>query len=364
MLIANDSQGRGSVGSMKYSIIKADIYNAKREILALWKRNALPLPEERFSWMYENNPAGPAMCHLAVERETDSVIGAAGLFPRWVLINGKPKRAGVVGDFVIDKYHRGFGPALALDKATTSQSERENFEILYGFPNELSRPVLLRGGWKILGSTARLTKPLRSFSHAKKHIDIPILTGPASKCIDLIMKLSSKEMYRRRSEDYLFQNLNTFDRRFDELWAKASGQFPIIGVRDSSYLTWRFQHHPEKCYLISILMRKQSDEILGYIIYYKDGERSQIEDLFFLEEGEILDCLIFEFLACQRKERIDFITFNYLGAPRMAKKFMEYGFFLRGDDYPVLVYAPSNSAFLSDVLEVGKCHLACGDRDI
>lgn len=349
---------------MKYSIIRVDINNGKREILALWKRNALPLPEERFSWMYENNPAGSAICYFAVEKETDSVIGATALFPRWVLINGKWQRAGVAGDFVVDKDHRGFGPAFALAKTTTSESERENFEILYGFPNELSRPLLLRGGWKILGSAASLIKPLRSFSHVKKHIDIPIMTGLASKGIDLIMKFSSKEMYRRRSEEYLFQNLTTFDRRFDELWVKASGQFPIIGVRNSSYLTWRFQHHPEKCYFISILMRKQSDEILGYIIYYEDGKRSQIDDLFFLDEGEILDCLIFEFLVCQRKEGIDFITFNYLGAPRVAKKFREYGFFPRGDAYPVLVYASSNSPFLPDVLDVGKWHLACGDRDI
>jgi hypothetical protein len=348
---------------MPYTILKADLKKNKEDILSLWKRNFPDLPEERYQWIYENNPAGPASCWLIKENRQNKIVGATSLFPRRILLNGKQVTAGIAGDFAIDKEHRSLGPALLLQKAALPKGSEIPFDFLYGFPNKISEPVLVKAGYKILGEVHSLTKPLKSYYYLKRHANLPVITKPLSFLADLGLKISSKERYSKNSE-YEFEALTSFDQRFDTFWDSVSAQFPMIGERTCSYLNWRYIQSTHKNYQVLALIRKSNRDIFGYIVYNIVDNKAHIADLLSLNINEVLYSLFSGFLLYQRTRGIDAVTISFAGAHALMKKLKQYGFSVRTSSGKVIKYSAFGSADLLDVLDKSQWYLLPGDNDI
>ncbi len=348
---------------MTYSIIQADLKEHREAILGLWERNFQDMPEERYSWIYEGNPAGSAACCIARDPETGSVIGAASLFPRRILVNGKCFIAGIAGDFAIDRKHRGFGPAASLQKMALSFCASRKFDILYGFPSKQAVPVTSRAGCKMLGEIFTLTKPLRSHYHLKKYHSMPLLAKMIAKPVDIIMEYSSMEKYSGRIHENSFEILPSFDRRFDDLWEKASVHFPIIGERSSAYLLWRFTRSPHRKYAVFTLVQDNGD-MSGYIVFSTSENKTVIVDLLSLDLQATLSALLSGFITFQRKEGIDSISISFTGNRYFLKKLKRYGFFLRSKEGRVIIYLPPDSPHLSFLLDKKNWYLLPGDNDI
>lgn len=353
-----------SLKNSKFSITIADLKNDRDNILALWKRNFPNISEKRFSWMYENNPAGAASCLLLNNPKENSVIGATALFPRRIFINGKPILSAVGGDFMVDKEHRSLGPALSLQKAATTLCDDEIFNLIYVIPNKNSGPVVQRAKYKVLCDMVNLTKPLRSYYQLKKHFDIPVVTKMVSKPVDLAMRIISKENYYKKHDDHTFELPLSFDERFDELWKEVSSVLPVIGERSSSYLNWRFSSSPHKEHYIFSLVQKQSKNIQGYIVFHISESRVCIDDMLCLDMDETLDCLLSKFLSVQRKKGMDSVTTSYGGTPAFINKFQEHGFSIRGGEDKIMVYVPSGSPHLAQLMNAESWYLLPGDKDI
>ena len=67
---------------MKSSIIRSSLQEDKSNIINFWKTNFPKWPEGKFSWFYEQNPAGNAACWIIKDLKTDTVIGSTAIFPR------------------------------------------------------------------------------------------------------------------------------------------------------------------------------------------------------------------------------------------------------------------------------------------
>lgn len=349
---------------MPYTILKADIKNNKRDIISLWKRNFPDLPEERYKWIYEDNPAGRASCWLLKETEQNKIVGATALFPRRVFVHGKQMIAGIAGDFVIDREHRTLGPALLLLKAILSISNGKEtpFNFLYGFPNKISEPVLLKAGYKILGEIHSLTKPLRSHYYLKKHANIPFITRGLSFFVDFGLKIFSKKNFR--NNDFEVDILTSFDHRFDIFWASVSNQFAMIGERTSSYLNWRFIKSPHKNYHAFAQIQKKDRAISGYIVYNITDNKAYIADLLFLNLNEVFDSLLLEFLLYQRSRGIDAVSINFMGSHALMEELRKYGFSIRESGNKVVIYPMSNSYINTNIFDKRNWYLTSGDNDI
>ncbi|HLG22805.1 MAG TPA: GNAT family N-acetyltransferase, partial [Candidatus Manganitrophaceae bacterium] len=262
-----------------YSIFLSDLEKNREEILHSWKKNLPHLPEARYPWIYEKNPYGPAACWLAKYAAQDKVVGATALFPRKFLSRGKPLMAGIAGDFGVDQEHRGFGPALSLQRAAVSACKETGFEVLYGIPTGQSEPALLRAGYKIVGHMIRMTKLIRSDDYLKRRIGWGNLPKAFLGPVNLAIRLLSKESYRTLRQECLLRPISVFDERFDRFWERVSGRYSLIGERKSRYLNWRFIQCPHKNYSVFALTRKETDEILGYVCAYVAGNRIHVADL-------------------------------------------------------------------------------------
>lgn len=350
---------------MPYTVLKADIKNNKRDIIYLWKRNFPDLPEERYKWIYEDNPAGQASCWLLKETEQNKIVGATALFPRRVFVHGRQMIAGIAGDFVIDREHRTLGPALLLQKAVLpiSNGKETSFNFFYGFPNKISEPVLLKAGYKILREVHSLTKPLKSYYYLKKHADIPFITRGLSFFLDFGLKIFSKEKYFKNN-DFEFDILTSFDHRFDIFWASVLNQFAMIGERTSSYLNWRFIKSPHKNYQTFAQIRKKSRAISGYIVYNIIDNKAYISDFLFLNVNEMFDSLLSEFLIYQRARGIDAVSISFIGSHALMEELREYGFSNRGRESKIMIYAPPDSPLGPYLLDKENWYLMPGDNDI
>lgn len=348
---------------MRYSIVPADIANDREAVLKLWKRNFNRVPEERFAWMYRDNPAGPAACWIATEAERGEIVGATAVFPRQLLIDGDTIRAGIAGDFAVDPKHRGFGPALSLQKTAVAHCSERTFSVLYGLPNKQSRSVLLRAGYRTVADVYRMTKPLRSWYYLSRRIEMPFITRALSRSVDVVFRLLSWKDSSRH-ETYALETPPAFDARFDELWNKASTHFTVIGERSSSYLNWRYRSSPHETYSIFSLVRKDTRSLLGYIVYHTNENKANIADLLSLDLDSTLDTLLSAFISHLRKSFVDSVSVSYAGTRLFLKKLLNYGFFIRDREGKVVVYAPADVAAHAIVLNEENWYLLSGDNDI
>ncbi len=348
---------------MNFSILKADLEKDKVDILNFWKKFFPTWPQRKYFWFYENIPYGPAACWIVKETEKDMVVGSTAVFPRRFLIKGKYMLGGITGDFAMDKNYRILGPELKLQKATLSANNGKKFDFLYGYPNNLSEPVQRRAGFRIVGSTYRMVKILRSNNYVRRYVSLPIVSKLFSKLVDLILKFKSKESCYKSPGEFSFEVLADFDKRFDDLWEKASTNYTIIGERTSEFLNWRFTRCPYKKFSIFALTKKGTSEVLGYIVYHVKQNSVQIADLFVMDMNSYVDALLSEFLLFQRQKGRDTVSFIYLGNEDLVNKLQEYNFSIRDTDRKIIAFIDHVSPFSSCLIEKKNWYLTEGDND-
>ncbi len=348
---------------MSFTILKADLERDKGDILNFWKKNFSTWPQEKYPWFYENIPCGPSECWIVKETEKDTVIGSTAVFPRRFYVKGKYMLGGITGDFAMDKNYRTLGPALKLQKATISASNGNKYDFLYGYPNKLSEPVQRRAGFKIVGSTYRMVKILRSNNYVRRYINVPMITKLFSKPVDLILKFKSKETYYKNRGEFSAEVLSDFDKRFDDLWEKASATYKVVGERTSEFLNWRFSKCPYKEYNVFVLTQKGTGELFGYIVFYITKNNVNIADLFVLDMNGYVDVLLSEFFLYQRKKGYETVSMIYLGNEDFVRKLQEYDFSIRDIDRKIIAFINHDSPFSSYLLEKKNWFLTEGDND-
>ena len=187
--------------SVRYSIVPGDPQKDRREVLDLATRNR-PGPrsrlEAKFVKYYENSPVGAPSLFLARDNESGSLVGMAALFPTSLWIAGERVPAGIGGDFAVDEGHRGFGPALALQRATISAVSKRGLKCAYGSPNQNSELIVGRAGYMDLGRLTRFIKLLSARPLVDRYVSRPRLASLASGVASPLVSILSRERLHRR----------------------------------------------------------------------------------------------------------------------------------------------------------------------
>lgn len=349
---------------MKYKIKRANLKKDKQEIIALWRRNFADSVDERYAWLYEANPYGPALCWLAKDINNQSVIGSTALFPRKVIIERRPYSAWIAGDFSVDKEHRAFGPALQLQKKALSESCTNKFNLIYGFPNKHSEPIQLRAGYRVAANILSLTRPLRSNYFFSRYIKSPFPLKLASKFSDIALACASRETYSHHTKRYSIETPSHFDERFDTFWQKVQYQFPVISDRSSSYLNWRYKQAPHKSYRIFTLVTTDNSQILGYIVYNIRDNTTYIDDLITIQFNKLMDILLSTFISLQRQSNIQSISIHLVENRFLLQKLRKYNFFIRGKIGSLIYYSSPDLLNLNHSMPNLDWYLLQGDSDV
>ncbi len=346
---------------MNYLVRQADPAKDENHVLSIWKANLPEADSARYRPLYMANPYGSSWVWLACAESETEFIGTTGLCQRRFILNGEKTSAGVAIDFAIHKEHRGFGPALKLQRAVTSSCKDKGLSFIYGFPNKNAESIFQRVRYKVVGKMTRWVKLLRSEYKLKEVINSDLISKSVSLILDPFITRTLKEMLYRRSKEVTVELAASFDTRFDTLWTNAHDNFKIIGERTADFLNWKYGKFPGKYSAVFCLVDSAKENLLGYIVYSIKDKICHIMDIFFLDLSNNLDALLAEFIVHLRKEKLFAISMSYLGSNAVEEKLKAWGFVKREEGQSIMVFADSSFDHAQYLLNKDHWHLLEGD---
>ncbi len=276
--------------------------------------------------MYEGNPAGKAVYFLLKDDETDECVGCQAVFPRQISINGANLRAAIVGDLFVHKENRTLWPALELGKKIVSLVQENEFDLIYGFLNKKSEPVMKWAGFQCLGRQIRIVKPLKTSVMLRKLHFHKYVNRALSPLLDAILRVCSFETWYRFKDGFICEMLNHFDERFGRLWLKSRSRFYAVGERTLEYLTWKFLESPHTENRIFAISSSDRTEVKGYIIYCDDEGNVNIKDCIFPEDKKAIRIFLAHFLRHLRRVSSQSVGIELLENKVLVNFFKGFGF--------------------------------------
>lgn len=348
-----------SMSLLTYEVRRADPGVERQGILELWRRNLPHFDPDRYTWLYQTNPTVPVSA-WTIASPHGGLIGSAGLISRKLRIGTQESRWGQAVDLVVDVPHRTLGPALRLERAITDASCDLGLPVIYAFPNGQSSGLFRRLGYHFLGHLQRWTKPLSTLDFIRtrfKWLPAPRL---AAFLLDSGLRLATCEWPHRRATRIRTALLETFDHRFDDLWLRAAGRFPIIGDRSSAYLRWRFAECPSQVYSAFTLLDAQ-DQLQAYLVFSHQNGRIVIADLL-ASSPRALRILLREFSSTMR-HGARALSLTYSGAAWVRRSLRRAGFWPTGREGAIMIWHGATAADRPYVLSADNWHLTEADRD-
>ena len=249
----------------KFKIIQADPSQFKAEILHFWEKYLPGTPPARLEWM-KNNPAGSANWLFAIDEKTGTLAGSISLLPKDLFYNGKKIKAAILGDFMLHKKYRVFGPALNLLKENITKQQAGEYDFLYTVPNEQATKIAQRVGFIPAGELFSMLRPHQCNEFLKKRLGaLPaaILGKPLSCFLDCC----SRSTYTRGSMYFseVDWNSSDIDIFFEEL--RHTKRSIMIGDYSLSYLDWRYRNNPECKFQIITCRKDISEPVEGLFVF-------------------------------------------------------------------------------------------------
>jgi GNAT superfamily N-acetyltransferase len=355
--------------SARYSIVSGDPQADRQAVLAIAARNRPGAPERferRFAKYYENNPLGPPSVFFARDNESGEPVGMTALFPTTLRVAGQLLPAAIGGDFAVDAGHRGFGPAVALQRATSSVLAERGFSCVYGSPNRFSEPVLGRAGYADVGRITRFVKLLSARPLVARYTRRPRLARLATAAGGPVLSAFSRERLYRRSSRFSVDQPAVFDDRFASLWEIARDHQGATSERTAGLLNWHYEKTGPAVaradYPVFALL--EGNDVAGYIVYRLDGGSRLVYDIVHLPDRSVLDALLSEFILDARHSRAAMIDLGYVGpAGLLSRRLRAFGFVQTTGKNGLRVYMDGGAPFGVDLLSADNWYFLTGDTD-
>lgn len=336
---------------MKYEASGLEAAEAEREVVRLWNERADRANDVVFRWGYLSNPVGQGHCFLlrALEGDTTTVVGSVGIGSRRVSLAGETVTAGVLGDFFVLKAHRTFFPALSLTRAALTWAKK-SFDIVYGFPNELARPIIKRLGFRELAHFERHVLVLRHARYIASRVGSRIAGRLLAVPVDGVRRLVHPGISRPAASGFTFTRFERLDERFDRLFhARAFDGF-TGSHRDAKLLEWRFLEYPgQPCqiYGLTEAKAKRPGELRAYVVIQILDGVAHVRDLVGVDVeamGEALRLVA----GAARRQRCTSLSFACAAPPDLRRKLHWLGFRVRnGAEGPRILFGHAGDALLS-----------------
>jgi GNAT superfamily N-acetyltransferase len=236
----------------------------KQEILQL---NALEggvselAESDYFDWLYNENPAGRPLLAVATETTTGQIIGFIWYIPIRLRYFGTTVCAYLGANALVHPDYRRRHVYSALQAMAVKECIQRGAAVLYGF----GRPASIKGA-KAFGFEAinipLLAKPfdMKQLAHARG-------LGPVlAVALTVGWRLAEATVLHPKLPrgNIKVQQEAAFDESFDRFWQRVADKYPIVVVRDRTFLTWRFCSVPFREY--EILSVRDGSELIGYAL--------------------------------------------------------------------------------------------------
>jgi GNAT superfamily N-acetyltransferase len=206
-----------------------------------------------YDWLYRGSPAGEAVIWYAATGDPAAAsAGHYAVVPMRVALRGTVVTGSVSVNTVTHPSYRRQGVFVALAERVFAECARRGIAFTYGFPNPSSLPGFV-GPLRFvdIGRVPLLVAPLDARGIAPPAADPArrLLLRPGAR---LAAGLSALVRARGLAGHGPASELAADAPEWDRLWARLAGKYPVMIVRDRSYLAWRFGACPTRRYRLYV----------------------------------------------------------------------------------------------------------------
>jgi len=314
---------------MKYNIFLKKDDTRKQEITNLWDNLSSKTSGDRYTWLYKQNPDGETFTCLAELSDTKKVVGSASVYSRKCFVSGDVINTGVACDFVTEKEHRVFGPAMNLQKAIAEEYKNHNMNFVLAYPSMSSKAVFQRAGYKPLGDVSPWTKYLNFEPVVNKIIKFKPISFVMGFFINIFFRTIDALDLIFKKGDFLSGFKTSFDKEFDEFWNRCKTQYQITFDRSCEYLNWRYCNHPAEKYNTFVVWNKKDTKLAGYVVYKSLNNTALVFDLLYDKSMIKAGHLLLLFCKEMRKQKQNNVYLTFLGDPGLENQLSKVRFIQR-----------------------------------
>ena len=222
---------------------------------------------EFWKWEFMKGPDGKAFLYIVEEGER--VIGHFADIPRRFSVNGEVALGTLSLDLMVhpDFWRKGIFEVMGRYGVQRVKGARGLFLTAYPIRKE-TIDGLIKIGWKRVVELPVLVYPNRFWGIVDRYLHfrpLSLLLGGVARFFHLLF--FPRGVRAKQEQGIDIDRVDQLDDEFDRFWHRASSFSPIVGVRDRSFLNWRYLQHPTRTYTIFRAMKK--GEMRGYVILRK-----------------------------------------------------------------------------------------------
>ncbi len=265
---------------------------------------------EFWRWQFIENPAGKGFIQVADDHGI--IAGHQPVVPTDFLINGQSLKFAMSVDTMTHPDYQKQGIFSTLSKAAYEEAAKSGIEIVWGFPNENSRPGFIKNlAWSDITVLPVYAKILMTKNLLKRYFRSALLSRWLAIFLDPICKIVFSTG-GAKVPGLVIQEIREFDERFDNLWNQNAHSHNIIQVRDSRHLQWRYFQIPLRRY--RVFAAEQDGKLVCYMVLRSmelfDLKVGAIADLFPVHiDKKIIKALFHRANSVFREEGMDLMVF-------------------------------------------------------
>jgi GNAT superfamily N-acetyltransferase len=312
-------------------------------------------------WEFMEGSAGKALIHIVEDK--GKVVGHFADLPREFSLRGEVVRGTLSVDLMVHSSYRRKGIFEEMGKYAIQRVENENGLFMMSYP---IRPETVQGfkkiGWEEVAELPVLVYPIKFSGVVDRYLHflpISFLVGGMARFLYLLLYGTKK---RKGLEGIEIEEAGLLDDQFDGFWQKALSLYPIMGIRNRDYLSWRYLRHPTRNY--TIYRAKKSGEMNGYIVLRRvellNLNSAVIVDLLALDEATLM-ALVEKGIQHSRQEGADLVGFMVPKIHLYYKILRRIGFLPSFKTFLLMIYSHEKEKGLFDPKE---WYVNWGDTDV
>ncbi len=220
-------------------------------------------------WQFRDNPAGKAVCFLA--EDNGIIVGQYAIIPTQFAFFGKKITFALSCDTMVHPSYRKQGLFTDLANELYHSIESDcGITTIWGFPNAISLPGFTHHlDWDLLAVFPLWILPIKPLEMIRSHISLLY-----RKVFEFTTFKSRRKIRYKTSHSFIprtiripgltIDPIERFDASFNKLWDTHQALAPVIQIRDSIYLNWRYLGVPDFDYRPFAI--KWKGKISGYLV--------------------------------------------------------------------------------------------------
>ena len=185
------------------------------------------------AWKYRGSPAGEPL--TVVADKGGEIIGQMAGIPTRLAIGGIEHVASQEVDVCMDQERGKFDTLFHMVRLRRQMNREQGMALSYLFSLAISSHIAQRLGYALVSHQPQMVRLLNVESFLRRKLPVAglsrLLALPPNGLLRLLRPWGAG-----CPEGTRIRTVHRFDERFDALWKRVKGDYPIMTIRDSTHL--------------------------------------------------------------------------------------------------------------------------------